>query len=180
MEDSPPTRPPFAASCGILAKKRLRMEPGHTRDTRGTQAHGSHRRTSQPSKLTNAPAGPHEHDRIRGRLNRQPQPTGILCPVQRHRGSRDSLDVTFFGRARSRRYPILDSSRAVSPKRIFPESRGRLRRPPWGQHGHAREAPGSPRARSDPRGGAGSETVETQWRGVVSFSNRRQIETRMV
>ena len=35
--------------------KRHRGEPGHTRDTR---AHGSHRRTSQPSKPTNPPSNP--------------------------------------------------------------------------------------------------------------------------
>ena len=44
---------------GGVPVKRLRGEPGHTRDTR---AHGSHRRTSQPSKPTNprpSGRGPH-------------------------------------------------------------------------------------------------------------------------
>ena len=45
--------------------KRHRGEPGHTQDTRAlhgrTRAHGSHRRTSQPSQPTNAPAYP-QHD----------------------------------------------------------------------------------------------------------------------
>ena len=45
--------------------KRHRGEPGHTRDTR---AHGSHRRTSQPSKPNDTPARPRD-GRNRGRLN---------------------------------------------------------------------------------------------------------------
>ena len=42
----------------------------YTRGTHGrTQAHGSRRRTSQPSKPTNTPARPRDDRSIRGRLN---------------------------------------------------------------------------------------------------------------
>ena len=66
--------------------KKTPGEPGHTRDTHGTRgrtrAHGSHRRTSQPSKPTNTQPARQRDDRSRGRLNsrrpgadRSPRPT---------------------------------------------------------------------------------------------------------
>jgi len=58
--------------------KRHRGEPGHTR------AHGSHRRTSQPSQPTNAPERPRD-DRISGRLNGGPQPRSRPLPAPTRR-----------------------------------------------------------------------------------------------
>ena len=50
--------------------KRHRGEPGHTHGTRGrTRAHGSHQRTSQPSKPTYTQPARQRDDRSRGRLN---------------------------------------------------------------------------------------------------------------
>ena len=50
--------------------KRHRGEPGHTHGTHGrTRAQGSHRRTSQPHPNPPTHPQPHDHDRIRGRLN---------------------------------------------------------------------------------------------------------------
>ena len=63
----------------LLPVKRYRGEPGHTRDTHGThgrtRAHGSHRRTSQPSKPNDTPARPRD-GRNRGRLNSRSRPRG--------------------------------------------------------------------------------------------------------
>ncbi len=69
--------PPFAS---IIPVKRHRGEPGHSRDTHGrTRTHGPHRRTSQPSKPTNAQPARQRDDRSRGRLNSRsaasPEPT---------------------------------------------------------------------------------------------------------
>ena len=77
--------------------KRHRGEPGHTHGTHGrTRAQGSHRRTSQPHPNPPTHPQPHDHDRIRGRLNSRrpgggewrgggvPVLTGL--PVKRHRG----------------------------------------------------------------------------------------------
>jgi hypothetical protein len=99
---------PGGAGTQTVPIKRHRGEPGHTRDTHGTRgrtrAHGSHRRTSQPSKVPNPPThktqpARQRDDRSRGRLNQGdstaagPEPTaprGRLrsVPVKRHRGSR--------------------------------------------------------------------------------------------
>ena len=51
------------------------METGHTRDTRaytGTRITLTNLTTIKTHQHTNTPARPHEHDRIRGRLNSPP------------------------------------------------------------------------------------------------------------
>ena len=91
-----------------LPVKRHRGEPGHTRDAHGTRgrtrAHGSHRRTSQPSKPTNTQPA-HEparqrDGRNRGRLNsrrpgadrsprstqKRPPPANLKLPVILYKG----------------------------------------------------------------------------------------------
>ena len=68
---------------GTVPVKRHRGEPGHTRDTRAYAGHGSHRRTSQPSK---------HNDRTTTRRPK-PRPTQQpTIPVKRHRGSRNCLN----------------------------------------------------------------------------------------
>ena len=59
---------------------------GHT----GARAHGSHRRTSQPSKPTNTPA-PRAHDRatVCPRPTQQPQPRSRTLP----NGTGTGIDV---------------------------------------------------------------------------------------